>query len=117
LRGCQELRLKIEFKCLPLYDWTPITALTQRQLSTKLIFEIRITKTVNCTRLELQNFNQKEFTVITPFSPAAHGKIEYHPIVIKYRKLYGPAPISTILKYIYNNFRNNQHALLFPFNI
>ena len=117
LRGCQELGLKIEFQCLPFYEWTPIAALIQPQLSTKLIFEIRITKTVNCIKPELQNFNQKEFTVITPFSPAAHGKIENHPIIINYREIHGAAPISTILKHIYDNFRNNQYALLYPFNI
>ena len=117
LRGCQELGLNIELQCLPFYTWTPISALNQTQLSTKLIFEIRIIKTANCINPELHNFTQKEFTVVTPFSPAAHGNIEYHPIVNNYRAINGVASISTVLKDFYGKFRNNQHTLLYPYNI
>lgn len=117
LRGCQDLGLEIELQCLPQYRWTPISALNKTQLSTKLIFEIRITKGRRCIHNSLVDFDKKSFTAITPFSPAAHGNIEYHPIVKSYRNINGNVSVSAILKEVYSKFRNNLHASLYPFNI
>jgi hypothetical protein len=117
LRGCQDLGLNIELQCLPNYTWTPIAELNQAQLSTKLIFEVRITKGRTCNHISLVDFNQKSFTAITPFSPAAHGNIEHHPIVHSFRNVNANASISTILRDVYDKFRNNLHALLYPHNI
>jgi hypothetical protein len=117
LRGCQDLGLDIELQCLPHYEWTLIAALTRAQLSTKLIFEIRITKGRTCNQISLVDFSQKSFTVITPFSPAAYGNIEHHPIVHAYRNVNGNATTSVILRDFYNKFRSNQEALLYPYNI
>lgn len=117
LRGCQDMGLNIELQCLPHYTWTPLAALNQAQRSTKLIFEVRITKGRRCNHIALVDFNQKSFTAITPFSPAAHGNIEHHPIVNSFRNLNPNASISAILKDVYDKFRNDQHALLYPHNI
>ena len=117
LRGCQGLGLHIEMQCLPHYAWTSLSNLTQAQRSTKLIFQLRLSKGRKCVHADLNNFTGTEFTVIAPFSPAAHGTIEHHPIVVGYRAVNGPVPAVNILKHIYNKFRNNQHDLLYPYNI
>jgi hypothetical protein len=117
LRGCQDLGLTIEMQCLPHFSWMPIEATKQAQRSTKLIFELRIKKGTNCTHPELQHFKKKEFTVITPFSPAAHGTIEYHPVVSSYRLINGNVSITTILKDVYGKFRNNIYNGLYNYNI
>lgn len=117
LHGCQELGLNIELQCLPHYPWTPLPALNQAQLSTKLIFEVRITRGRTCKHIALVDFKQKSFTAITPFSPAAHGNIEHHPVVNSFRNINANASISEILKEVYDKFRNNQHVLLYPYNI
>lgn len=117
LRGCQDMGLNIELQCLPHYTWTPLSALNQAQRSTKLIFEVRITKGRRCNHIALVDFSQKSFTAITPFSPAAHGNIEHHPIVNSFRNVNANVSISVILKEVYDKFRNNQHALLYPHNI
>ncbi len=117
LRGCQELGLVIEMQCLPNFAWAPLNALTQAQLSKKLIFEIRIKKGDACKYPDLNDFKENSFIAITPFSPAAHGTIEQHPIVRRYRAINGITPLSNILKDIYDKFRNNLHQLLYAYNI
>jgi hypothetical protein len=117
LRGCQDLGLKIEMQCLPHYTWTPINILTAMQKRTKWIFEIRISKGPACNHPALLNFQNKSFTVMTPFSPAAHGRINKNASIINYRAINGNISIADILKDIYTKFRNNQHALLYPYNV
>jgi hypothetical protein len=117
LRGCQDLGLKIDMQCLPHFTWTPINILTAMQKRTKLIFEIRISKGPACNHPALLNFQNKSFTVMTPFSPAAHGRINQNAIIINYRAINGNITIADILKDIYTKFRNNQHALLYPYNV
>lgn len=118
LRTCQDLGLKIEMSCMPYFNWTNIQLLTPVQKRTKLIFELRVTKTNKVTLPALQAFQQKKFTAITPYSPAAHGNIEDHPIVQALRQVYGlnqTAP--QLLPNIYTHFRNNNYQELFQFNI
>ena len=109
--------LNIELQCLPHYTWTPLSALNQAQLSMKLIFEVRITKGRTCKHISLADFDQKLFTAITPFSPAAIRFIGNHPIVANYLTNNGNPPIASMLTYVYDKFRNNQYALLYPYNI
>jgi hypothetical protein len=117
LRGCQDMGLNIELQCLPHYTWTPLAALNQAQRSTKLIFEVRISKGRKCNHISLVDFDQKSFTTITPFSPAAIRFMGNHPIVANYLDNNGNPPIASMLTYVYDKFRNNQHALLYPLNI
>lgn len=117
LRGCQDLGLSIELQCLPHYTWTPLAHLANNQVRTKLIFELRLTKGSHCRYPTLENFSRMEFTVITPFSPAAHGNIEYNPIVLKFREIHGQLSIEEILKDIYCKFRNCEHVQLYDYNI
>ena len=118
LRTCQEIGLNIEMRCLPFFDWTAIHQLTVPQKRTKLIFELRFTKTNKCTLPALQDFQQKAFTAITPYSPAAHGNIELHPIVTGLGMFYGMhLNAGQLLPYIYAHFRNNTYHQLYQFNI
>jgi hypothetical protein len=117
LRGCQELGLNIELQCLPHYTWTPLAALNQAQISTKLIFEVRITRGTKCNHIALVDFKQKSFTAITPFSPAAIRFMGNHPIVANYLANNGNPPLASMLTHVYDQFRNNQYAMLYPFNI
>lgn len=117
LRGCQDLGLKLEMQCLPHFTWTPINILTAMQKRTKWIFEIRISKGPACNHSALLNFQNKSFTVMTPFSPAAHGRINQNASIINYRAINGNITIANILKDIYARFRNNQHAFLYPYNV
>jgi hypothetical protein len=117
LRGCQDLGLRIELQCLPHYTWTPLIALNQAQLSKKLIFEIRVIKGDSCNHRLLIDFKQKSFTAITPFSPAATRFMGNHPIVTNFLANNGNPPLASMLVYVYDKFRNNQHALLYPYNI
>jgi hypothetical protein len=88
------------------------------QKKTKLIFELRITKTVNCRIQALESFQQKTFTSITPYSPAAHGKVENNPIVQILKEAYGPhLTAAQLLPYIYTQFRNNTYRELYQYNI
>lgn len=118
LRACQGLGLHIEMRCLPHFDWTALKQLTSIQKRTKLIFELRLTKTETCSLESLQHFEQKSFTTITPYSPAAHGTIETHPIVQALRQVYGLNHTAVqLLPNIYIHFRNNTFHELFQFNI
>lgn len=118
LRTCQELGIQIEMRCMPHFDWTALQELTVIQKRTKLIFELRLTKTAMCQLPSLQTFSQKEFTAITPYSPAAHGNIETHPIVQALRQVYGlNQTAAQLLPNIYTHFRNNNYQELFQFNI
>lgn len=117
VRGCQELGLEIEMQCLPHFTWTALQSLSSAQKSTKLIFEIRITKSRACNHPALHDFTQHAFTVLTPFSPAAHGTIEHHPIVNCYRHINGHTSISNILRDVYYKFRNDQYAQLYAYNV
>lgn len=118
LRACQNIGLKIEMQCMPHFDWTVLGNLTEIQKRTKLIFALRFTKTNQCNNPLFVNFEQKIITVLTPFSPAAHGKIESHPIVISMKQHYGvnfSAP--KLLPRIYEKFRNNTYQDLYQYNI
>ncbi len=118
LRTCQDLGLNIEMRCLPFFDWTPVHQLTAVQKRTKLIFELRISKTLKITIPALQSFQQKEFTAITPYSPAAHGTIETHPIVLALKQAIGMhLSANQLLSNIYTRFRNNTYQELYQFNI
>jgi hypothetical protein len=118
LRTCQDLGLHIEMRCMPHFDWTALHLLQEQQKRTKLIFELRVTKTKKVTLPALQAFQQKKFTVITPYSPAAHGNIEVHPIVQSLRRVYGlNQTAAQLLPNIYTHFRNNNYQELFQFNI
>lgn len=118
LRTCQEIGLGIEMRCMPHFNWTHLNQLTAAQKRTKLIFELRFTRTPKCTLKFLNTFRQKEITVITPYSPAAHGTIENHPIVNALKQMYGINHSSTqLLPFIYTHFRNGSYNELFQFNI
>lgn len=117
LRTCQDMGLKIEMRCCPHFDWTALQHLTDIQKRTKLIFELRITKTEVCKLEALRSYTQKIFTVITPFSPAAHGTIEAHPIVLSFRATQRQLTIVQILRWIYERFRNDTYAQLYDYNI
>jgi mRNA-degrading endonuclease YafQ of YafQ-DinJ toxin-antitoxin module len=118
LRACQNIGLKIEMQCMPYFDWTVLGNLTDIQKRTKLIFALRFTKTNQFNNPLFVNFEQKIITILTPFSPAAHGKIESHPIVISLKQHYGAnfsAP--KLLPKIYEKFRNNTYQDLYQYNI
>jgi len=117
LRTCQDIGLQIEMRCLPHFNWTLLQLLNAVQKRTKLIFELRITRTSACTFEGLLDFNQKNFTAITPFSPAAHGNIEAHPIILSFRAIHGQIPIVQILNIIYEKFRTNTYGELYQYNI
>ena len=116
LRGCQDLGLEIEMQCLPHFQWTPLGALNQTQKRTKWIFQLKVLRGRDSMKNGLEGFRQAEFTVITPFSPAAHGKIEHNPIISSFRKAHGHLPLESILRYVYKAFRNSNYDLLYPFN-
>jgi len=118
LRTCQEMGLIIEMRCMPHFNWTALNHLTEVQKRTKLIFELRVTKPNNITLPALQTFLQKEFVAISPYSPAAHGNIEVHPIVQSLRQVYGlNQTAAQLLPKIYTQFRNDNYQELFQFNI
>lgn len=118
LRACQNIGLKIEMQCMPFFDWTILDELTPAQKRTKLIFALRFTKTNKCENSMFSNFKEKIVTVLTPFSPAAHGKIESHPIVVSMRNTIGiNCSASRLLPLIYDKFRNNTYQDLYQFNI
>lgn len=118
LRACQNLGMKIEMQCQPYFSWINFQDLSNIQKRTKIIFEIRITKTNLCTNKLFDKFNQKIVTVMTPYSPAAHGKIENHPIVLSFKNQYGLNYTAIkILPKIYEKFKNNTYLDLYNFNI
>lgn len=117
LNTCQTMGLQIEMRCQPFFDWTKLYMLTECQKRTKLIFELKFTKTASCFFEGLNNFENKIFTVITPFSPAAHGNIELHPIILSFRTKYGQLSIEQILKIVYEKFRSGSHEELYEHNI
>jgi hypothetical protein len=97
IRTIQELGYKVEFRLENsdfevLLDWMEVSYqnrnLIQSNFSYKIIFKIRISNfdTIN-----------NEFYVITPFSPAARGRVELNPIVSSW---------------LNNNFQKNRFDLL-----
>jgi hypothetical protein len=118
LRTCQDVGLNIEIQCLPFYDWRPLHQLTDAEKRTKLIFKLRLTPSNRFTLLDAQVFQSKEVEVITPFSPAAHGKIESHPIVLALKRRLGQdLSAAEVLPHVYEKFRNNNCGDLFQYNI
>lgn len=118
LRACQNIGFNLEIQCLPYFDWTPIRNLTDAQKRTKLIFKLRIRKTNQCTDSLFDNFEEKIFSVLTPYSPAAHGKIESHPIVLALKNHFGVNNTAPgLLPKIYEMFRKNTYTDLYQFNI
>lgn len=120
LRKCQELGLTIEIQCQPFYNWTNISDLTVAQRSNKLIYELRITNPINNFIVKYKGFDagsSKIFKIITPFSPAAHGTIEQHPIIQHYREEVNQnITIREILIGIYQNFRQNNLDPIYNLN-
>jgi hypothetical protein len=118
LRTCQDVGLNIEIQCLPFYQWKPLHQLTDVEKRTKLIFKLRLTPSSRFTLLDTQVFQTKEVEVITPFSPAAHGKIESHPIVLAIKRTLGRnLTAADVLPHIYSQFRNGNSGALYQFNI
>jgi hypothetical protein len=118
LRTCQNLGMKIEMQCLPHFSWLNISELSDNQKRTKIIFEVRITKTNECKNKLFEKFTQKVITIMTPYSPAAHGNIENHPIVLSLKNYYGMNYTAIkILPKIYEKFKDNTYHDLYQFNI
>jgi hypothetical protein len=118
MRTCQEVGFLIEMRCLPHFDWTYISHLTDVQKRTKLIFEFRLTNTKNVRLYGIPSYERKTFTVLTPFSPAAHGNIEWHPIVVAMKNTFGKnLAASQLLPIIYYKFRSNNYKDLYDYNI
>ncbi len=118
LRACQNIGLKIEMQCLPYFDWIDIEDLNEIQKRTKLIFKLRFSKTNSCHEAKFLNFEEKTITILVPFSPAAHGKIESHPIVISMKEHFGAKlSASKLLSKIYEKFRNDSFEELYQYNI
>jgi hypothetical protein len=118
LRASQNLGFNIEMRCLPHFEWTPIIELTTLQKRTKLIFELRFTKSSQCDNPLFTDFKEKILTVITPFSPAAHGRIESHPIIVSLKSNLGiQTSAPRLLSSIYSKFRNDTYNDLYQYNI
>jgi hypothetical protein len=118
LRTCQDVGLNIELQCLPFYNWKPLHQLSDAEKRTKLIYKLRLSASKRFTLLDTRHFQSKEVEVITPFSPAAHGKIESHPIVLALKRRLGQnLSAAEVLPHVYEKFRNNNCGDLYMYNI
>lgn len=115
IRQCQELGLEIKIRIQQgnpaiFYDWTNISLLTLVQRRTKIAFEIKIKNPISNRKLDcdFKSGEEKTFTVITPFSPAAvnRGRTRSNRIVRNWLlSNFGQTP-SSLLTSVYQNFRN-----------
>lgn len=117
LHTCQSVGLQIEMRCNPYFDWTKLEMLEDEQKRTKLIFELRISRTESCVLDVLKSFDKKSITIMTPFSPAASRFLTSHPIILSFQEKHGTISSEKILKIIYNKFRDNTYDELYEYNI
>ena len=115
LRGLQDLGAKVELALLTevnqaIFDWIEVNAVNavilKKLFKTKIIIKTRISISANNTIIENTKLIQKEYFVITPFSPAAinRGSLKANPIVNNYL-VHNPGETSAaLLKLIYKAF-------------
>ena len=115
LRGLQDLGAKVELALLTevnqaIFDWIEVNAVNavilKKLFKTKIIIKTRISISANNTIIENTKLIQKEYFVITPFSPAAinRGSLKANPIVNNY-PVHNPGETSAaLLKLIYKAF-------------
>lgn len=115
IRGCQEMRLRIDFRInqgVHQLPWTELncanTIILQDNLKNKIAFETRIRSR------EIE----RVFTTITPFSPAAvnRGNTARNIIVSNWLAQHPGETPSSLLCNIYQNFRNGLIEPLYALN-
>lgn len=126
VRYCQELGLNVEIQIqtgnqATFFNWTQISALGFRQRKTKIAFDMKITNPVGNQKLncEFKSGEQKFFTILTPFSPAAvnRGNTKNNFIVQNWLlNNPGQSPYN-LLTDAYQSFRNNNHLPFFNMNV
>lgn len=133
VRGCQEMNLKVEIRInagiAPNFGWTEISSgnavFLNDNLSSKLVFEMKISETKSGNSECSEFSDEKILTVLTPVSPAAvrRGKTKRN-LVIQRWALHNGIPANLIthhtvisfLKYVYVQFRNGNFTPLYQFN-
>jgi hypothetical protein len=126
IRQCQELGLEIQIRIqqgnpATFYNWTNISLLALAQRRTKIAFEIKIKNPTSNRKLDcnFKSGEEKIFTVITPFSPAAvnRGRTRSNRIVRNWLLINPRQTPSNLLTTVYQNFRNNNFVPIFNLNI
>lgn len=126
IRQCQELGLEIQIRIqqgnpATFYNWTNISLLTLVQKRTKIAFEIKIRNPISNRKLDcnFKSGEEKTFTVITPFSPAAvnRGRTRSNRIVRNWLLINPDQTPSNLLTTIFQNFRNNILVPIYNLNV
>jgi hypothetical protein len=123
VRGCQLLDLDVEIRVnhgMPdvHYPWTNINLLPINQRKNKLIFEMKVKRKSNNNERIPSSYNEKIFTVVTPFSPAVAIRVNLlqgNPIVLNWQMMNNGNAI-TMLADIYQSFRWNNFTSLYNYN-
>ncbi|MBY0479198.1 MAG: hypothetical protein K2Q24_16235 [Chitinophagaceae bacterium] len=133
VRGCQEMNLKVEIRInagiAPNFGWTEISSVNavflNNNLSSKLVFEMKISETKSGDSECSEFSGEKILTVLTPVSPAAVRRgMTKRNLVIQTWALHNGIPANLIthhtvisfLKYVYVQFRNGNFTLLYQYN-
>lgn len=126
IRQCQELGLEIQIRIQQrnptiFYNWTNISLLEVAQRRTKIAFELKIKNPISNRKLncDFKSGEEKTFTVITPFSPAAvnRGQTRNNRIVRNWLLINPGQTPSNLLTSIYQNFRINNLVPNYNLNV
>jgi hypothetical protein len=113
MRGLQDLGCSIQFYIENnngevLLNWTEANLgnamIIRNILKTKIIFRARITVPPKHTLFKNKKVLHKSFYVLTPFSPAARGRVEQNPIISNWREQNDNVERDVLLRRIYQAF-------------
>lgn len=126
IRQCQELGLEVQIRIqqgnpATFYNWTNISLLAVVHRRTKIAFELKIKNPISNRKLDcdFKSGEEKTFTVITPFSPAAvnRGRTRSNRIVRNWLLINPGQTPSNLLTSVYQNFRNNNLVPIYNLNV
>lgn len=126
VRQCRELGFNIHLQILQgahqmQFEWTHIHLLNQPRRRTKIAFELKISNPLRNrnTICHLEPGEEKTFTVVTPFSPAAvnRGRTRANNAVANWlANNPGQTPVH-LLYMVYQNFRNGDAHAMYQMNV
>lgn len=120
-RAIQDKNCMIEFS-IENDNWVEVNVDNIEVLSnifkTKIIFKAKIVIPALNDFFNNEQELTKEFYVVTPFSPAARGRVNSNPVILNWRQQNNNQDRSVLLKLIYQSFlRFNQEDLIFLYSL